>query len=351
MRNMIDENKKAFGNLINQLSSKGNFNIKAGKRYFITNDDEKNWLKNCEIEEVYTVLPHISAVRLRFNEKIYISIIGTELDSSLMENVVIQEEELNSGISTLLIANNILKIDPQTNGLEFYNEIMFQHEENSYTGHDYKEVLKYLETINFFLLPDNSVLKNESLKRILCYIFSNNKQHLILNFSDDLLESISEISLVGSSNISFGLTLSCLFSTNFKHAFLEVYRLVERIFPVSYLKEFHERVETDLNFIEFSTSLENITKWRPREEDALEKIFNSFTSTTEYYFNIFFTSSDDLKDQSNHKYFYKLRNSIVHFRTSHEETDLTDSQWNKLIMATFYLVDENYSNFENLLAN
>lgn len=163
------------------------------------------------------------------------------------------------------------------------------------------------------------------------------------------MSTFAELSLIGSNNISFGLVLSSLLSNSFKHTFLELYRLVERIFPVSYLKDFHEGSKSTLSFIEFSSSLESITSWRPKEDEALNKIFESTQASTKLYFDTFFNSSNEFKTQVQYKFFYKLRNSIVHFRTSHDSIDLTENQWNKLIHATLYLLDEHYSKYHKIL--
>ena len=226
---------------------------------------------------------------------------------------------------------------------------MFQHLDQDYDGHDFNDLVRYLQPINFFQLSINSVLIQQDLKRILCYIYSKNPNRLINKFEENVLSTYSELSLIGSNNISFGLVLSSLLSNSFKHTFLELYRLVERIFPVSYLKDFHEVSKSELSFPEFSSNLENITSWRPKEDEALNKIFESTKNSTKFYFNEFFSSSSELQGIQQYKFFYKLRNSIVHFRTTHDNIELTDSQWNKLIHATIYLLDEHYSKYHKIL--
>ena len=99
-----------------------------------------------------------------------------------------------------------------------------------------------------------------------------------------------------------------------------------------------------------SAELENITSWRPKEDEALRKIFSLTKASTINYFQTFFDSSTTLADKENYIYFYKLRNSIVHFRASHEEYELTEKQWNMLLLATLYLLDEHYTLNTNSLA-
>lgn len=346
---MIKTNIEAFNNICKQLFELTQIKTETGRRYFSTTEEEKKWLIETNISGIEFFLPSIRAFNLEFNGLKYIAVIGANMQNFNEDPSILLVTELNSGLITLLISEGLLKINPTANLLEFDDNIMSQHKDADYKGHDYFEILSYLEPIKLFQITENSILKDENLYRILVYIYSNNPNYLILEFNKSVLETFTEISLVGSKNISYNLLLHSLLSTNFKHSFLELYRLVERLFPINYLKDFHERVDTKLNFIEFSSELENITSWRPREEDALEKIFSIAKQNTKNSFDNFQKSNPNLQNQSEYKYFYKLRNSIVHFRSSHEEFKLNSEQWNLLIIATLTLIDEQYSFYNKIL--
>jgi hypothetical protein len=206
-----------------------------------------------------------------------------------------------------------------------------------------------LENIHLFEVPEYSIVKSNWTSRIACYIYSNNSSQLILDFDKNVTEFISELSLIGSDNISYKIVLGCLFSNTYKHAFLELYRLVERLFPISYLMDFYNIAATKLNFLDFVSHLENITKWRPREDEAIEKIFSNSKPNTRHYFQTFHNSLSSIKDQNDYTFFYDLRNSIVHFRANHMELELTRCQWNLLLTATLFLVDEQYSVYTDIL--
>lgn len=349
MRNMKDANTAAFEFLIDQLIENSNLNVKKGIRYIKTDELEKKWLKELEIQSVFQPLPDVKGIEIKFEEKKFLVLINANASNRNLDKDVIQEDSLNAGILTVLLSKKLVPLDSNIDFLEFYNEIMFQHLDSDYKGHDFNDFVRYIQPINFYSLPDNSVLNNQGLKRTLSYIYAKNPDRLINNFDNIVLSTYAELSLIGSNNISFGLVLSSLLSTSFKHTFLELYRLVERIFPVSYLKDFHEVSKSNLSFIEFSSNLESITSWRPKEDEALSKIFETTASSTKLYFDTFFDSSTEFQTQVRYKFFYKLRNSIVHFRTSHDNIDLTDDQWNKLIHATLYLLDEHYSKYHKIL--
>lgn len=347
---MIDANKSAFSQLIEQLTKHSAIRVPDGKRYISTTQEEKDWIKNGDIKDVLPITPDVRLIKIKFQGVFYIALVGSSIDNSNLDSSIIQEVELNAGITTILIADNHLKLKKQTKYLEFYDNILFQHLDKKYTGNDYKEILEYLEPIQLYYLPEDSIINTHILNRTASYIFAKNPSELILDFSHNVTNLISELAIMGSDHIYYKSILNCLFATTYKHAFLELYRLVERLFPISYLKEFHFRSFSSLRFLDFVGELENVTSWRPKEDDAVEKIFSELKTSTISYFNNFHNSSIELRDKNPSKFFYGLRNSIVHFRANHTEHELSTTQWNLLILATLYLLDEQYSVNSKVLA-
>jgi hypothetical protein len=343
MRNMIDVNRKAFSMLIEQFHSLNKKDVEEGIRYISTNDNDKEWIKSAAIIDFVYITPTLRVIQIQFESKLYFTFIGSILDTTVLDISVVKELELNAGVITLLLSEGMLKLDKKSNSLEFYDNILFQHQEKGYKGHNYSDLIIFLEDVYLFEVPEYSIVRSDWTSRVACYIYSKNSSQLILDFDDNVTELISELSLVGSDNISYKIVLSCLFSNTYKHAFLELYRLIERLFPINYLKEFHNVTATKLKFLDFVSELETITNWRPREGEAIEKIFINSRASTRNYFQAFHATSTSLQNQNDYKFFYDLRNSIVHFRANHLELELTNNQWNLLLTATLYLIDEQYS--------
>mgnify|MGYP003575158477 CR=1 FL=1 len=348
MRTMIQANVDAFDNLKDQLLNFSGITSQTGRRYIATDSSEKEWLTETEILDDLDILPNVKGIVLQFRNLKFICLIGFKIVNHTCEPSVLEEYSFNAGLMTLFIAEKHLKINSTINFLEFSDNIMSQHLDKDYKGHNYEDFTNYLEPVQLFLINENLLIRDENTHRIITYLYANSSENLILKFKSPVLEIISEISLVGSKSISYGLILSSLLSTNYKHSFLELYRLVERLFPLNYLKVFYEKSMTQLSFLDFCTELENTTSWRPREDEAIQKIFSSFKLSTTDAFNNFFISVNS-EDQTSYKYFYKLRNSIVHFRANHEEFDLEENQWNLLILATLTLIDEQYSFYDDIL--
>lgn len=351
MRNMTAVNQSAFGALIQQFHRLGDLAVPEGIRYISTNDHEKDWLRMASFQERMDITPNLRMVSLDFDGGKYMLVIGAEMDCRDIDISIIREIDINAGILTLLIAERDVRLSKSISAIEFYDAILFQHIEVGYSGHDYNDLLSYVEPISIFAIPEYSVLKGNYLSRGACYLLTKHPSLLILNFDPIVLDLTSDLSLLGSDHISYRILLDYLFSTSYKHAFLEIYRLIERLFPISYIKELYAETGTGLSFINFVAMLEAKITWKPKEDDALERIFSSSREVTRQYFRDFLATSPDLLARSDHKYFYSLRNSIVHFRASHEDYELTNEQWNLLILATLYLLDEHYSLHNNILQN
>lgn len=355
-RKMIKVNQLAFDKLIDQfnLINKKDCEevLKTDVRYIATSDEEKNWLKSATVPEIIHINPTLRVIKIEFNMNTYIAIVGSELSEDLDSNVL-KEIEPNAGIITYLISEGILKLHKNIDTLHFYNEILCQHKDKNYKGHDYNDLQTFLESIHLFEVPVNSIFSQQSCNcdtsKITCYIYSINTSSLTLDFDKEVTNFVSNLSLNGLNCISYSIISNALFANTYEHAFLELYRLIEMLFPINYLREFYEKVNTSLSFLEFVKSLEDITKWRPREEEAIEKIFKLLNKQTEEYFKTFQKNHKTIKDLSFPSFFYSLRNTIVHFRANHKKYELTPKQWNLLIIATLSLIENQYKKNEKFL--
>lgn len=340
---MIIVNQKAFSKLIDQYLAINSEVVEEAVRYIQASEEEKDWIKAAKISEILWITPNIRIVQILFQEIRYFAFVGVNLETVSLDETIVKEIELNAGILTLLISEGLLRIDKKSNNLKFYDSILFQHRDEGYKGHSKQDLIEYLEVVHIFCMPENSIYSDDLTHRIACYVFSKNPSQLILDFNNSLTELISELSIAGSDSISYKILLSCLFANAYKHAFLELYRLVERLFPISYLKEFHSIADSKLSFLDFISQLECITKWRPSEDEAIKKIFTNSSPTTQSYFQTFQASSPTFQSFQDYTFFYNLRNSIVHFRSNHLEIELSNQQWNLLLIATVFLIDEQYS--------
>lgn len=331
MRSMIGTNERAFLSLSNAIEGKIDQKIVSCKRFFATDDDEKNWLKKGKIIEQCQLFSNAKAILLECENEIVFVLIGLKTDELSADNPI-HTITSNAGIVTLLISEEILTFSDNIEPLKLYENVLYETEK-SYTGHDYKEIRQYFESVTFFAIPNDSILKGKPINRILCYVISNTKTALSLCFKDNVIKHIEELSLEGGDELSFEIITDFLISNNYKHAFLELYRLLERRFNYHYLAEFYKATQTSLDFYQFSKDLEKITGWRPKEDDALRKLLNKNGH------------SDCCISRSGKidKTIYRIRNQIVHYRTSHtEEYRLNKEQYNKIFDVMLRVIRQEY---------
>ncbi len=108
---MIQANKKAFSNLIEEHLKYNDVQIEDAKRFIKTQADEKEWLQEVKSKQELVVTPEIRLVLLEFDSNTYIAIIGiNNIDISLFDDNIFEDCGINAGILTYLLSEKYTKI-------------------------------------------------------------------------------------------------------------------------------------------------------------------------------------------------------------------------------------------------
>lgn len=345
MRTMIDSNIDAFDFIIEQLRDRYGIEIDKAKRYLSTSGLEKNILRKTQILDVIPLLPSLTFLDVNYLDKRYLIVLGVDLNHANVDNTHFDYFPTNSGIFTILLSEKLLPISQNVDRDAFVNEIMYQHMDEKYAGHDFSDLEKYFLPVSIFGLKKDSLLSDKSVFQIAVNILSDNNQISVLNFQESVLKRYNRLSISKELKIPFELLLNSMLTSKFKFCFLELYRIIERLFPVTYLQEFHTKSKSPIQFSEFVSELENITSWKPKEDEALKKILEK--NGTEKNKIIADLTKEKGFGENLSNYIYKLRNSIVHFRMLHDEIEHTFEEWNNLIHSILDLIEEQYINFRD----
>lgn len=348
MRSMIKANTLAFNYLISDLNVKFQITEQKAKRYIKTNFLEKNILKNTKILDTKTIHPNLSAILVEYQTRKFIVIVGLKIEEDQIDTSHFSVHPSNAGLLTILLAEKLLSLAHHINGLQFQDVIMSQHKEDIYRGHDQNDILPFLQPFTLVEIKSDSILFIDETLRILTNITTGVQNMLVLNFEKDTLNLVNQLTLVTTYKIPYRLILNSLISANFSHSFLEIYRLIERMYPLNYIKEFYQRSSSQLNFQQFAKELESSIGWRPKEDEALKKIFDNSSVSSKALIKSVAQKKGYRSNYSN--YIYKIRNSIVHFRMKHEEVKLTDEEWNDIIYGLLKIIDENYTKYSRELS-
>ncbi len=340
-----------FGDVV--ASSQLDDNKLKRKRFIKLDKDERNWLTHTEvIGEPYFISPRVQALTLRFKGTNYFSMIGLEPNGiNLHKDLPLTKP--NAGLVAVLLAEGRVPLRPKINVLEVINSILSQYEgTDEYKGHDIDDVKKHFLPLEVYEITQNFVLTVEQLPRLVGLRLCRQKTTLSLPFSDDTLDFLRELFLLGSSEIPYENLVQCCYSVSWQHAFLETYRCVERLYSVHVLNELYSELFPSggsLSLIEFSKQIEDTLGWYAKEEDSSIKLINASTQNAKDLLEKVKKTTNSPPTMEIGKWFYQIRNNIVHFRPANEKINLTDPQWDELIRGTLGVIEFWYKEYESKL--
>ncbi len=352
-----------FSTLINFLQSNTDRDIPGGERYIKTNDDDKDWLKNLKIKtqnEIlgngsnqpfnFKILPNLSTAVFDFNEKEYFVIIGWTEDNIITFEDILTRIQINAGLVTALLSDLKVPIRAKVKPLEIIEKVFYPIEDD-YTGHNFEDVSIFFEPILVYQILDDSPLKGTDIERLSGFYMIKNCQNLTLKFSQKTLIVYEKLFLESPQNVPYENLVLSLTSVYWKYSFLDIYRCIEGIFPESRLYELHKQLNISTPLREFLNRIETSLKCKPKEEETvIEIIKNSPEDANENFRNVKKVIHDEDTGELG-KFFYKIRNSIVHYRHRDEELKLEkleDETWDQLIRGALLVVQFWYQKLDSL---
>lgn len=350
MRNKIKANQTAFKNILDNYHLLSGEEISQAVRYFHTSEEEKKWLLDAKLANSKRITPSIFFTNLVFENKKYLVVIGLNILEDLSEEGVFYNTSVNAGILTILLAETELSLRNNVDVLDFKENILYQHESDEYKGHSYEDIIKYIEPINIYELPNDSIFYNRDTHSTLVYILTKQPQHIYLRLSKLTLDSYLKISLEGAKNLPFENVFSSLVSVNWKHSFLELYRCIERLYPIGFVAELHDELKIQISFQDFLDKLDENIGWKPKEEQALAKLLEKNTEQINLDLDNIKSCISTFSTAPYSTLLYKLRNSIVHYRANHEEIEIEDEMWDKLINVSINIIHNLYSIYNSKLS-
>ncbi len=233
---------------------------------------------------------------------------------------------------------------------ELYNNVLAFNEDvepRKVLSIDLSDIKNFFPEVKVYLVLDEVPHKNFDAKNYLARLIgisiARNGANPI-EFEDETIKEYELTFLDNNINIPFHLVLYSYLASHYKHCFLELYRCIEKLYPVAALKKLQESVglQTLCSF-ELAGIIEDTISWRPNEESSLELLLSEADSRVISEFRK--TQSEvggQYKDSKTSKFIYRIRNSNVHFRSALEELDFNDEQWNTLLRSMLKLIADLY---------
>lgn len=344
-RNMKEANKHIFS-VLTEFVRKSDISVEIpeGTRFIKTDEDEKEWLKKSIIDEKYSVLPALKVSSLNFGGKKYFIVIGWEPPGDSTE--ILTHIPLNAGLATAVIDELGVPVRRGIDPFSIVNEVLFQYKEENedYSGHDFNLIINFFEPFYVYEIRENSPIDKSYTIRIAGHFICENKERLFLPFSPETICKFEKLFIEGLSGIPYENLLSSLTSIHWKFSFLDIYRCIERLFPVVSLNALHQSVECPVSLFRFSEEVEEKIGWRPKEAEAIRTLLKESPDEARQLLQNVKISLDGISEEEIGSFFYKIRNSIVHYRTSTPiYAPKNEEGWDNLIKAGLAVIDYWYN--------
>ncbi len=337
-RNMTRANEVLFHTLHDLLPVDIKNATALGKRWIRTTDAEKDWLQNVvfSYDQMLRFDEHRQFLIATHNSITYLVCIGLTIQSPPEE---FQEIPKNAGLFGALVFE--LKLSPlEKDGLGFsLAENIFVPIQHSSKGTPYnlEDITSYFPDITTYRIHSNSpLLKGQSsLYRIGLFATANCPILQSLKWSQASLNTIQEICTVDTDSFPHELILRALIEKKFEHAYLEIYRSIEFLYPIPKINKLKTVLGLSGTPEDLSEKIENILGWRPTEEGAIQHLFNDFAAPLVEDFRDAFgvnNPDQDFTAVNAASLVYRLRNDCVHFRPINKKSPLLNKvDWEKLL--------------------
>lgn len=279
---------------------------------------------------------------------LFLCMCNNEIDISKIPDVVMSELTTEQkGFWVLFITEVMNKINLANNdtAYEIYDKFLsFDDEEDKGNAKEIKfnDIESLLPSIKIYKVHDSRISTEKDLSKIQGYIEASagNSQ-----FNEDIISLFTEM-FQSSYKIPFETLYLSMTSNHYKQSFIEIYRCIERLYPIPALAEFYQTVQTPVTCnIELAEIIENTIGWRPKESESLEKILSELDQDCTLSLNAA-KSETPFSSFSNANFIYKLRNANVHFRKSLGTTNLSEKKWQEIILAMLKVTKNIYKIYD-----
>jgi hypothetical protein len=379
---MKQANIDGLSRFFNQVYTLNGYTVPEGPKYIATTEQEKVYLKKSKIIEQARLTPRLSMASCDFLNNRYIMAWGEDINAEAVDPDLLIFCDENAALITILLAETSIGLKRGVHPLAIVDEIYSQHTQPGYKGYDFSDIAKFLEPRFLFKVPKSSIFVGADLYQIGCYLIASTDDCINLPFSHLLQAAYRDVIISTQRKISYENISQSLTCISWKHCYLELYRCIERLFPISYLSQMKQDLGIANSLLEIASNLENTISWRPKEEEALKRLMDVCDETLRSrmkallpktqapaakegpsapvpeqieatppaaFVNSNAADEDDPENPMTKKfagYIYKIRNQIVHFRAAHEKIDLSDELWNTILALQLHIIQFLYNNFD-----
>ncbi|WP_242027409.1 hypothetical protein [Sphaerospermopsis sp. FACHB-1094] len=322
--------------------------VNTPEKYTIDGDETcKHWLEYLKIDNKIRLFPNFYSSWINYENENYLVLVNHKFLSHIP--YFLQEENINAGawvgivdelelplIGDTDILQEILESDWEINPRGF-KQVQFDTVVGNYSLKDCFSNISLYKIIGRFT-------QKEELNQITGISLTESRNYCLLPYSPEVLQEFKNTFENGSKYIPFENILASYVASDFKFAYLDLYRCIEGLQPLYFLKDFYDKLALNNKSIQdFYIDFYETTKLEPKLEDSFKKLLDSININYKYA---------DKQNYSPDKYLYRLRNQIVHLRPQ-QTNDLIPKSidcWNLLMLDMLTIIQNLYVANKNLLS-
>jgi len=341
--NLINANSEIFERCKSYVDRFGDFPFNRHAKVCInTSINERAWAADSKLLDLARCLEKF-CLKIRVGAEFYVAFVGVNCNK-LNGWPGCAAEEVHAGMFTAVLYYAKLNVMNGVSPFAIANDIMIMDHGDDVKKVPLNQLEGYFSEVNVFNVSDDRIV-NMSALQLLAVAVSSSNSHYYLPYSDDVGKIFLDIAVESCNKYPYELLIYAMLSSHYKHAFLEIYRSIERLYPIPKLMEFHSSLAVDhINAISLSGLLEQHLSWRPSEEESLRELIENLSDgVRDILRGVVESDGGDSKNLS--KWLYRLRNSQVHYREALRRHDMEEDRWNAIIYACLAISSFLYGKF------
>lgn len=222
--------------------------INTNENYTIYGDKTSiDWLKFLTIDNKIRLFPDFYSACLTYQNAHYLVLVNHEF--KVLIPSFLAEETINSGAWTVIIDELDLPLKKDID-ISKLKELLESEWDTNPQGF---KVVNFEEEINDFRLKDcftsislykiiSRFTLKEQLNQITGIALTENSSYCLLPYSSEVLQEFKNTFENGDKNIPFENILASYVASDFKFAYLDLYRCIEGLQPLYFLKDFYDKL-------------------------------------------------------------------------------------------------------------
>ncbi len=345
-RNMKDANAGAFDAFKSRVSAHPFDNV---ARWIKTSEDEKAWLKDVRWLGDFRFDSHNWIVNCALHGQIYYLLVGFSV-SDVGADGSLNAESLNAGLLTVLLSEQDV-VRPDVSEVEIVDAALIPTS-GEYEGHDWQDLLHLCRPMSLFSASSGSPFsgaQEESLARAALLFAASSGDLRSLAYSSQSLARCMSLAVDFGAKVPWGVIAYALVAARWDHAYLDIYRCIERLFPLPRMRELTKVIGLASPGLALSADIERVLGWRQQEEAGMAALFEARGELCVKFFERYRPHWGDapaeLAPAGLAQHFYKLRNAIVHFRPVTQQAAFTEERWVMVVDHFIEFVSEIYAEY------